>query len=114
MPVTEEFVKMLMEEIVQLNQTIESLNQTIRELQEKLNQNSKNSSRPPSSDGLKKPLVNKDRSLRRPSGRKPGGQEANSDGCLNAPRKPYRTGNTTMKPSSRQRACTAALVRRFF
>ena len=44
MPVTEEFVKMLMEQIVQLNQTIESLNQTIRELQEKLNQNSKNSS----------------------------------------------------------------------
>lgn len=91
MPVTEEFVKMLMEEIVQLNQTIESLNQTIRELQEKLNQNSKNSSRPPSSDGLKKPLVNKDRSLRRPSGRKPGGQNGHEGRYFSALSKPDHT-----------------------
>ena len=91
MPVTEEFVKMLMEEIVQLNQTIESLNQTIRELQEKLNQNSKNSSRPPSSDGLKKPPVNKDRSLRRPSGRKPGGQNGHEGRYFSALSKPDHT-----------------------
>ena len=34
---------------------IAQLNQTIQELKEQLNKNSKNSSKPPSSDGLKKP-----------------------------------------------------------
>ena len=67
--ITEEFVRYLMEQNVflsdqvaeftatvdNMNQTITELNQTIRELKEQLNKNSKNSSRLPSSDGLKKP-----------------------------------------------------------
>ena len=47
--------------------------ETIKELREKLNKNSGNSSKPPSTDGFKKP-VKKDRSLREKSGKKPGGQ----------------------------------------
>ena len=61
--------------IKELNKTIDRLNQTIKELREQINQNSRNSSKPPSSDGLKKPTVKKDRSLREASGKKQGAQE---------------------------------------
>ena len=53
-------------------QLIAQLNQTIQELKEQLNKNSKNSSKPPSSDGFKKPAP---KSLRKSSGKKVGGQE---------------------------------------
>lgn len=52
-------------------QLIAQLNQTIQELKEQLNKNSQNSSKPPSSDGFKKPAP---KSLRKPSGKKAGGQ----------------------------------------
>ncbi|MBN2945826.1 MAG: hypothetical protein JTJ20_00830 [Blautia sp.] len=52
-------------------QLIAQLNQTIQELKEQLNKNSKNSSKPPSSDGFKKPAP---KSLRKPPGKKVGGQ----------------------------------------
>src|SRR5215469_3084306 len=55
-----------------LCQTIDELNQIIKELNEKLGQNSRNSSKPPSSDGLAKPSP---KSLRKPSGKKVGGQK---------------------------------------
>ena len=77
--ITEEFVRNLMEQntaliaqVANLSATVESLNQTIKELQEQLNKNSRNSSKPPSSDGLKKLPVNKDRSLRGKSEKKQG------------------------------------------
>ena len=56
--------------VVKLQTRVVELEQQIRELQARLNQNSSNSSRPPSSDPPQAPR----RSGKEPSGRKPGGQ----------------------------------------
>ena len=108
MPITEEFVKHLMEQnaamagqISQLTKTVESLNQTIQKLQEQLNKNSKNSSKPPSSDGFKKPPVNKDRSLCQPSDKKQGGQEGHEGKYLSVTANPEQT----WPPGSRSFSC---------
>lgn len=100
--ITEDFVRSLMlqnaellaqntamlEQLAQLNATVNSLNQTIKDLQEQVNKNSKNSSKPPSSDGLKKPPVNKDRSLRGKSGKKQGAQAGHNGVNLSVLTKP--------------------------
>jgi transposase len=54
-----------------LESTIQQLHARIHELEDRLSKNSSNSSKPPSTDGLKR----KPKSLRKPSGKKPGGQK---------------------------------------
>ena len=82
----DEMIKQLLQQVNSLTSTVDclnatintqtqlivQLNQTIQELKEQLNKNSKNSSKPPSSDGYKKPAP---KSLRKPSGKKVGGQD---------------------------------------
>jgi transposase len=66
--------------IGRLEARIVELEGEVADLKRRLAQNSRNSSRPPSSDGLAKAPVKK--SLRRPSGRKPGGQSGHDGGHL--------------------------------
>ena len=63
---------------------IEKLNDRVTKLEAQLSKTSENSSKPPSSDGLKR----KNRSLRTRSGRKPGGQEGHAGSTLSFCEKP--------------------------
>src|SRR5450759_5291495 len=72
------------EELIALIATLRaenaSLKARIAELERRLGLNSSNSGKPPSSDGLKKPARVK--SLREPSGKKPGGQKGHQGETL--------------------------------
>ena len=88
-------------EIVQLNRNIESLNQQIRKkdeenarLKERLSKyekpkkNSGNSSTPPSKESMRDEIVRRTKTLRKPSGKKPGGQvghDGHKLSCSSAP-----------------------------
>ena len=69
----------------ELLDTIEILQKTIQELMEKLGMNSKNSSKPPSTDGFNKPSP---KSLKTPSGKKPGGQSGHTGSHFDVTREP--------------------------
>ena len=68
-----------------LTETVKELQETIRELQRQLNQNSQNSSKPPSSDGFKKPRT---QSQRQKSGKKRGGQKRHPGSHMPIPHEP--------------------------
>jgi len=75
----------LTQEKSELLGVIDQLNETIKTLEERLN---KNSSKPPSSDGLNKP---KPKSLRKPSGKKAGAQPGHKGKGLNLMKTPDET-----------------------
>lgn len=75
--------------IAELEGQLTAMQAVVGELQAKVGKNSRNSSKPPSSDGYAKPSAKEDnkskknkRSLRRRSGRKPGGQEGHEGAHL--------------------------------
>lgn len=76
----EEIIRQQAAIIEALTQEIADLKQINAELREKLNKNSHNSSKPPSSDGLAKP-----KSLRKRSGKKAGAQEGHKGNGLCLP-----------------------------
>lgn len=71
-------MKALSNQIKEQNAQIESLTSRVKSLEKQINRNSNNSSKPPSTDGLKK----KTKTLRTKSGKKPGGQEGHEGKTL--------------------------------
>ena len=83
-----EQVEQLTALVNELLQKLDAAYARIAELEERLNKNSQNSSKPPSSDGYKKPAP---KSLRKPSGRKQGGQPGHKGSTLNIAKEPTET-----------------------
>jgi len=75
----------LVDIILALLEQGQMLTQRVKQLEEQTNKNSQNSSKPPSSDGLKKP---KPKSLRKRSGKKRGGQKGHKGHNLEKAEKP--------------------------
>ena len=63
-------IETLQQQIKQLQETVAKQGAELQSLRDQVSKNSRNSGKPPSSDGLKKP-----RNLRQKTGRKPGGQK---------------------------------------
>jgi hypothetical protein len=73
-------------QIDELEQQVTKQNERIQKLEDQLGKNSRNSGKPPSSDGLKKP---KTRSLRRQSGKTKGGQKGHKEETLKMVSNPH-------------------------
>jgi len=75
----------LSQQVALLQEQIATKDKQIKVLEDQIAKNSRNSSKPPSSDGLKKP---KPRSLRQKSNRKPGGQQGHPGQTLKQVERP--------------------------
>ena len=78
----QEIIQQQQEQIAALTATIEELQEIIKELRRQLGENSQNSSKPPSSDGYKKPAP---KSQRKKTGKKPGGQKGHAGSHMAIP-----------------------------
>ena len=76
-------VKDMNSQILSLKEQVNILNNRITELEVRVNKNSKNSSNPPSSDGLKKP-----KNMRENTGKRTGGQPGHEGKTLNKAENP--------------------------
>ncbi len=83
-------IEQLLELLATQQQTIMRLSQRVEELEERLGRNSRNSSQPPSSDGFNRPPRPSPRSLRQPTGNKPGGQPGHKGKTLRFTANPDR------------------------
>ena len=72
-------------QISELEKKVAELEAVVLELRRRLGLNSRNSSKPPSSDGLQKP---KPKSRRERSGKKPGAQEGHAGSNMTTPHEP--------------------------
>ena len=99
-------VESLRQELAETRAELERARERIAELEARLKQDSRNSSRPPSSEGLAKPAP---RSLRRKSGRRPGGQDGHKGRTLAQVARP--DGEVRHEPGCCGR-CGAALAGR--
>ena len=97
----EDEVIVLVNELVQV---IAMLAKRVQELEDKLAKNSNNSSKPPSSDGMKKPK--RARSLRKPSGKKSGAQKGHPGHRLEMAEKPDKVERYPVEQCSQ---CQASL-----
>ena len=76
----DKIIQKLMHEIAELRKLVEQQSLRIAELERRLNKNSNNSSKPPSSDGLSKPP--RTSSLRQKGKNKSGGQPGHKGNTL--------------------------------
>ena len=78
-------ILMLQQQVRELQQTVAAQAAEIQKLRDQLAKNSRNSGKPPSSDGLKKP---RPRNLRKKTGRRSGGQKGHKGHTLEMAEKP--------------------------
>lgn len=105
-------VEQLTSHVNELLEKLDAAYAKIAELEERLNKNSQNSSKPPSTDGYQKPSP---KSLRKPSGKKQGGQPGHKGTTLHIAKKPTQTvfhmpkkcANCPRQAKCRERACVA-------